>query len=329
VEDRLRDLYASDADPGVHSAIEWLFRQRWDLGRALHAVEESSPDRGLSARRRWFVNGLGETMTVVPVAEGVAFEMGSPESEVGRDSDERLRRAALDHGFAIATREVTVAQFARYLAANPGARRVDVENLTSSSCPDCPVVGVDWLAAAAYCNWLSQREGLHPYYEIRERALSVPDRDGVGYRLPSECEWEFACRAGARTSRPHGASEALLGNFAWFLPNSAMHVQPVGQLKPNDFGLFDILGNAFEWTEDRYLRHSIATTVRRTAEQEDPGKDRDELEVVLRGGSFSSPATLLRSAYRERCLPSNPLGTYGFRYVRTLPPTREGDNQDR
>jgi formylglycine-generating enzyme required for sulfatase activity len=267
-------------------------------------------------------------MAIVPVAEGGAFEMGSPDSEQGRDSDERLHRAVLDHRFAIATREVTAAQFARCLAANPGAGPVAAEPSPSSSCPDCPVVGVDWLAAAGYCNWLSQREGLHPYYEIRDRALSVSDRDGVGYRLPSECEWEFACRAGARTSRPYGASEALLGNFAWFLPNASMHVQPVGRLKPNDFGLFDILGNAFEWTEDRYLRHSIATAVRPAAEEEDPGKSRDELEVVLRGGCSSSPATLLRSAYRERCLPSNPLGTYGFRYVRTLPPTRAGDNQD-
>jgi formylglycine-generating enzyme required for sulfatase activity len=322
VLERLRDLYVSDGDPGVHSAIEWLARNRWDLGRALDAIDRSSPEQGLAGRRCWFVNGVGETMAVMPVAEGAQFVIGSPDSEGGRDSDERLQRAQLDRRFAIATREVTRAQFERYLASNASARPLDAETVPGSSGPDCPVLGVDWLAAAGYCNWLSRREGLVAYYNIRETTLAVPDRGGLGYRLPTEREWEFACRAGARTSRPHGTSEALLTNFAWFLPNAAMQGQPVGRLKPNDFGLFDILGNAFEWTEDRYLPQSVATTAGPGNEARNSGNSRDELEVVLRGGSFSSPATLLRAAYRERSLPSHPLGTYGFRYVRTLPTER-------
>jgi formylglycine-generating enzyme required for sulfatase activity len=329
VQESLRDLYVSDGDPGVHSAIAWLFRRRWDLGRALDAIEESVPRHGVSDRRRWFINKLGETMAVIPIAEPVEFVMGSPEEEGGRDSDERFHRARLDRSFAIATREVTAAQFERYRSSDHGASKAGDEIRPASSCPDCPVVGVDWLAVAAFCNWLSRLEGLRPYYDIGSKALSAPDPAGIGYRLPSEREWEFACRAGARTSRPHGASEAMLGHFAWFLPNASMRVQPVGQLKPNDFGLFDILGNAFEWTEDRYFLHGAASIPPPLAGAENPATGRDEMEVVLRGGCFSSPAALLRSAYRERSVPASPLATYGFRYVRTLPTVPLGEDRNR
>ena len=140
----------------------------------------------------------------------------------------------------------------------------------------------------------------------RGATLSVPDRDGLGYRLPTDAEWEYACRAGSRASRPHGSSEALLGNFAWYLPNADNRPHPVGHLKPNDFGLFDMLGNAFEWTEDRYTRYSDGGGHAAIAEGEKTGTSNGCVEVVLRGGSFSSPATLLRSAYRERSSPSDP-----------------------
>jgi formylglycine-generating enzyme required for sulfatase activity len=171
----------------------------------------------------------GVTMAVVPVAKPLEFEIGSPEDEDDRDSDERIHAVRLDRSFAIATREVTLAQF------------------------------------------------------------------------------------------------PLLAKYAWFLLNGAKRSHPVGLLKPNDLGLFDMLGNAFEWTEDRYTCDSVGTnagSARAGAKIEAPSQD---VEVVLRGGSFSGPATSLRSAYRERSAPSDPLATYGFRYVRTLRSAHENE----
>ena len=328
VVERIRVLYVGDGDPGVHSAIDWLFRRKWDLSRELDSLEELGRGREVPLDREWFLNAEGVTMAVILVPKPLEFEMGSAKDEDGSEPDERMHRARLDRSFAVATREVTVAQFDRYLASDPEGRRFGVEK-SPSPCLDCPVIGVDWLAAAAYCNWLSRRENLVPYYLIGGTTLSVPDRDGLGYRLPTEREWEYACRAGSRASRPHGSSEALLGNFAWYLPNADNRPHPVGHLKPNDFGLFDMLGNAFEWTEDRYTRYSDGGGHAAIAEGEKTGTSNGCVEVVLRGGSFSSPATLLRSAYRERSSPSDPLETYGFRYVRTLRPAHENKARSR
>jgi formylglycine-generating enzyme required for sulfatase activity/serine/threonine protein kinase len=317
VTERLRTRYASDADSGTHAAIDWLFRSKWGLGCQLDSLDESWRGKQVTADRNWFVNSEGVTMAVVSVTKPLEFERGSPEDEDGRDSDERIQTVVLDRSFAVATREVTVAQFEQFLAADPRNRRPGAVSSPSARA-DCPVLGIDWMAAAAYCNWLSQREDLPPYYVVQGMALSVPHPEGLGYRLPSESEWEYACRAGSRSSRPHGASEEFLVDYAWFLSNASKRAHPVGVLKPNDLGLFDMLGNAFEWTEDRYTRDiTLASpgSARAGAKLENPIRD---VEVVLRGGSYSSPATALRSAYRERSAPSDPLETYGFRYVRTL-----------
>jgi len=287
-------------------------------------LDQSWRGKQVSADRNWFVNTEGVTMAVVSVAKPLEFERGSPEDEDGRDSDERIQAVRLDHSFAVATREVTVAQFEQFLASDPQARRPGAADVPSARA-DCPVLGIDWMTAAAYCNWLSRRENLQPYYVVQAMALSVPHPEGPGYRLPSESEWEYACRAGSRASRPHGASEKFLVDYAWFLANASKRAHPVGGLKPNDLGLFDMLGNAFEWTEDRYTRDITLASPRSApagAKLESPLRD---VEVVLRGGSFSSPATSLRSAYRERSSPSDPLETYGFRYVRTLRSARDGE----
>ena len=324
VTEQLRAQYGSDADPGTHAAIDWLFRTKWGLARQLDPLDQSWRGKPVSAGRNWFVNTEGVTMAVVAVVKPLEFERGSPEDEDGRDSDERIQTVRLDRSFAVATREVTVAQFERFLASGPQARRPGAA-IAPSAGADCPVLGIDWMAAAAYCNWLSRRENLEPYYVVQGMELSVPHPEGAGYRLPSESEWEYACRAGSKSARPYGASEAFLVDYAWFLSNASKRAHPVGGLKPNDLGLFDILGNAFEWTEDRYRRDVALASPGSSpsgSKLESPVRD---VEVVLRGGSFSSPATSLRSAYRERSSPFDPLETYGFRYVRTLRLAGEGD----
>jgi formylglycine-generating enzyme required for sulfatase activity/serine/threonine protein kinase len=303
--DRLRSLFDHDPDPGVHSAVDWLLRTRWGAALEIDQATRALRNQPLVASRRWLVTADGQTMAIIRAPSLTRFTMGSPETEDGRDSDERLHEARIDRSFAIAVREVTTAEFQRFRPSE------------SRACPDCPVVGVDWYTAALYCNWLSAREELAPYYKIEGATLSIIDRAGLGYRLPTEPEWEFACRAGSKTARPWGDGDGLLSHHAWFLANSGGRAHPVGLLEPNDLGLFDILGNAFEWTEDHYSRYRSETEVE--ASRDTAATGRSEVGVILRGGSFSSPATLLRSAYRERSLPDDPLETYGFRYVRSLP----------
>jgi hypothetical protein len=321
VTDRLLQRYTTDGDPGTHSAIDWLCRTRWELRPQLDSLDESLRGKAVSAGRNWFVNSEGITMAMVAIAKPLEFEIGSPDDEDGRESDERIHVVRLDHSYAIATREVNQAQFerfriSRHLPGRPGKAS------TQATCELCPVVGVDWLAAAEYCNWLSQRENLQPYYTIDADVVSVADPNGQGYRLPSELEWEYACRWGTRSSRPQGGSAAILDGYAWFLVNANKRTHPAGTRKPNDLGLFDMLGNAFEWTGDRYTRDIALASPGSATAGAKRGAVSKEVEVVLRGGSFSSPATALRSAYREYSPPAEPLETYGFRYVRTMRPAR-------
>ncbi|MFO0826252.1 MAG: SUMF1/EgtB/PvdO family nonheme iron enzyme [Gemmataceae bacterium] len=188
---------------------------------------------------------------------------------------------------------------------------------------------VSLYAAAAYCNWLSEREGIP-----RDQWCYEPNQDGdyaegmtikrghlqlTGYRLPTEAEWEYAARAGSRMARYFGRSEELLPRYAWFVKNSDDHTWPPGLLRPNDLGLFDVLGNALEWVEDPDLPYD--TMQLEDLENEVFLEINERSRRRLRGGSFESALVLLRSADRFGFLqPSNRYHANGFRPVRTLPP---------
>jgi formylglycine-generating enzyme required for sulfatase activity len=140
-----------------------------------------------------------------------------------------------------------------------------------------------------------------------------------GYRLPTEPEWEFACRSGAVTSRYFGLSIELLEKYARYQANSKEHAWSCGSLLPNDLGLFDMLGNEFEWTQDSNRREM----------QERKGLFSDTIYMseylsdksirLMRGGSFYFPPADVRSAYRFPCAPAFRYADYGFRPARTYP----------
>ena len=145
----------------------------------------------------------------------------------------------------------------------------------------------------------------------------VPDAlERSGYRLPTEAEWEYACRAGAVTSRYYGVSVELLGQYAWFSQNSRDRAWPCGQVKPNDLGLFDMLGNVFEWCLDEYGDYPSAqvTSVNDIINTSSHVNTNPRL---LRGGAFGDPPANVRSAYRSWLAPSIRLFIYGFRPSRT------------
>jgi formylglycine-generating enzyme required for sulfatase activity len=199
----------------------------------------------------------------------------------------------------------------------------------------CPIVWVSWFQAAAYCNWLSKREGIPK----DQWCYEIPDEPGdnimtwrftnmklkknylslTGYRLPTEAEWEYACRAGAVTSRYYGETAELLGHYGWYLGSTPDdRTQPVGTKKPNDWGLFDMHGNVTNWCQERSKEYA----------EEKQGKPVDDIEDdilsiqitdtrVFRGGSYPFPASLVRSSFRAFYAPSLRDSNSGFRLART------------
>jgi formylglycine-generating enzyme required for sulfatase activity len=190
------------------------------------------------------------------------------------------------------------------------------------------MIAYSWYIAAAYCNWLSEREGIP-----KDQWCYQPNGEGqyaqgitipadmlrrTGYRLPMEAEWEYACRAGAVTSRYYGRSQELLGRYSWSIKNSDERARPCGSLLPSDLGGFDMLGNACEWMQDLYKPYGKASP----NPQQDNTLANDninDLPRILRGGGFSNRLPFVRSATRFRDSPSFRGTGNGFRPARTYP----------
>ena len=277
------------------------------------------PAPAVAVGKDWYVNGEGQTFAVV--RKPVEFTLGSPLSEPGRvDVNEPPHRKRILRTFAMATTEVTVEQFLRFRPKHDWLRRY-------SPGTDTPAVSMTWYEAAEYCNWLSAREGIP-----EEQWCYEPNKDGVfaegmrmkvghlkltGYRLPAEAEWEFACRGGAETSRYHGRGEELLPRYGWFWKNADERAWPVGQLRPNELGLFDMLGNALEWVEDPALLYQVGQ--RDDIENSANMIVKEQTSRLVRGGSFNLQPVYLRSANRYVYRPGSSSDfAGGFRLVRTL-----------
>jgi formylglycine-generating enzyme required for sulfatase activity len=273
----------------------------------------------------WYVNGQGQTMVVIPGP--VEFLMGSPPTEQGRYEPEVQHRKRIGRTFALAARPVTVQEFRRFLRANPNLEKLfqgDVAALLKRYSPeaDCPMTQVDWYKAAAYCNWLSDQENLEKCYQedaqgnvvgLKAKYLSL-----TGYRLPTEAEWEYACRAGAVTSRCYGESEELLRKYAWYFPNGKGRSRPVGGKKPNDLGLFDMHGNVWTWCQERYRPFPKGPGIENDIE--DILSINKQESRVLRCGSFIYQAVDVRSAVRYSVVPTFRSYDVGFRPARTFAP---------
>ena len=327
--DKLLGLYRNDPDAGVHGAAEWTLRQwkQQDKLKELDAELMKVKDWG---ERRWYVNGQGQTFAVI---EGpVEFLMGSPPTDTERFAgSEPPRRMAIPRRFAIAAKEVSVEQFQRFLKL--GGITIDRYRLSASFLsryspdPQGPWIAPDWYTAAHYCNWLSDQEGLSKdqwCYLPNEagayaEGMSIPANvlQRTGYRLPTEAEWEFACRAGAVTSRYYGHSLDLLDAYARYQANSKEHAWTCGSLFPNDLGLFDMLGNMNEWCQGSWnafkpAKKGIYNDIINISES-----IVEKTPRILRGGSFSSLPAHVRSANRYWHAPSDRDADIGFRPSRT------------
>jgi eukaryotic-like serine/threonine-protein kinase len=296
--------YASDPDPGAHSASEWLLR-RIGAEEELEASSLRLAGQPPDPQRNWYVTSEGHVMARVTAP--VEFLMGSPESDRERVYDEVLRHVIIDRSFAIATKELTIAQFLRFDPSYSSRMQVPLLKV-----PSIRPVRITVHEAMAYCNWLSQQEGLpedqwcyKEVKEVKDRFEPHPDwLSRTGYRLTSEEEWEFACRAGTETIRFFGTDPALLPLYAWGIFNASGEVQPVGGLMPNDLGLFDVYGNVAEWCQDRY-----------TDNPDIPPSARSQL-YANRSGHVTSGQRGFRSAARAHCVGHQPGA--GLRIARTL-----------
>jgi formylglycine-generating enzyme required for sulfatase activity len=279
--------------------------------------------------RRWYVTATGLTLAIVPQPE--PFLMGSPPWEAGRLNHETQHLRRIGRSFALATRPVTVRQYEQFLREYPEFRF----NYPKQASPELetPIIAVSWYDATAYCRWLSEQEGVPleqmcypPIAEIAkarrdpvQTPLKLPSDwlARTGYRLPTEAEWEYACRAGAVTSRYYGSAEELLPRYAWYPSNAQDRTWPVGQKRPNDLGLFDMQGNVWQWCQDAARLYQPDKANQPIEDEEDVMELTDRLPRLLRGGSFARHAAGLRSACRNNNRPSNYDSAVGLRPART------------
>jgi formylglycine-generating enzyme required for sulfatase activity len=325
---RLLEVYRADPDAGVHGAAGWTLR-KWGQKEKLQAIDDELsrlPDRG---GRRWYVNGQGQTFALIDGP--VEFRMGSPPTDPERiGGNERPHRMRIPRRFAIADREVTVGQFQRFLKTRTEPRLTVHPDLLNrfSPDPDGPWIGPDWYTAAEYCNWLSEQEGIPRNQWCYEPAaggyvegMTIPADvlQRTGYRLPTPAEWEYACRSGTITSRYYGLTPDMLGRYAWYQANSDERARSGGSLLPNDLGLFDMLGNAYEWMNDWFdaprpwARGGYSDTIN-VSEHVLEKRPR-----LLLGGSFDRPPAGVRAPGRRGNAPSLRDVSYGFRLARTYP----------
>jgi formylglycine-generating enzyme required for sulfatase activity len=225
-------------------------------------------------------------LVLIPAGE---FLMGSPDPDTDASSDEKPQhRVRITRSFYLGMYEVTQSQYFAVTGENPSWLR---------GSGDLPVERVSWEDAQAFCAKLNERE--------------MEQLRGGIYRLPTEAEWEYACRAGATTRFSFGDADTSVGAYGWFYGNSASKTHPVGQKRPNAWGLFDMHGNVWEWCWDGYDGKYYATS---------PGIDplgpSGAADRVIRGGSWRDDPRNGWAASRIGYAPGYREDFLGFRVAR-------------
>ena len=249
-------------------------------------------------------NSIGMKLVLVPKG---TFMMGSPESEEGRQKDETQHEVTISKDYYLGVYEVTQAQYEKVMGKNPSSfpvAKVGNENA------DLPVENVSWDDAVEFCKKLSD--------------LPEEKKAGREYRLPTEAEWEYACRAGSKTAYAFDDEEGLLPEYGWFSRNSSRRTHTVGLLEPNAWGLYDMHGNVWECCSDRYGDYPKGAV-------SDPSAPKVGSIRVFRGGSWRFEAAGCRSAARYGSAPSDRGDGLGFRVALSsqsgIPKSPEADSK--
>ncbi len=325
LKELIHRLGTSHPSSGIHAVCEHLARNwQWDDVRIQIETAKLPDDRQIDGPT-WFSNPHGQSFVVIDGP--VEFQMGSPGHELFRDhTGETSKRVRIPRAFAIAATELTLADYKQF-----DSEVIYASDYTPSD--QCPVNSVSWYDAVKYCRWLSEQENIdedqmcYPPIENIGEGFELPTNylDRTGYRLPTEAEWEYACRAGSTTTRHFGYSNELLPKYAWTVENplhlTQPRLHPVKRLLPNDFGLFDTLGNIMEWCQNTEERGDATRRV-----MIDASVDYDTFgRHILRGSAIFYPTSSTRSASRERGNPSFNYPYYGFRVARTMPSPGKSD----
>jgi len=243
--------------------------------------------RAGNGNNKFYVNQYEMEFVLIPAG---TFIMGSPAQEPGRNPDEPQHKVTLTKSFYMQRSEVTQRQWFRVMGINPSHFQ---------DCgDDCPVEFISWKECQEFVRHLNQQEG------------------GNRYRLPTEAEWEYACRANSASAFANGTVtqtgcgyDKYLDAMGWYCGNSGKRPHPVAKKIPNAFGLYDMHGNVWEWVEDCYDIYSIEDVTDPRGPASGPGR-------VLRGGGWHEDIEGCRSAVRLGRPPDSKAGTLGFRLVR-------------
>lgn len=268
---------------GTMGAVVWAIPTRLQ-GQAIGSDKTTGPKPGEERDD----NGLGMKLAWCPPG---TFRMGSPKSEVGRYEDEEQVEVTLTQGFWIGKYEVTQREWERVMGTTPWKGEK-----YSKQDSQCAATQICWDDAMAFVNTLTQQE---------REAGRLPA--GWSYSLPTEAQWEFACRAGTTTAYSFGDNSSLLSESDWWQGNTGrqQYAHEVGSKKPNAWGLYDLHGNVAEWCWDGYEKQLPGGT--------DPKVSAQGTSRVFRGGSWRYRAEICRSAARRNDTPgvrsrSNRLG---------------------
>lgn len=251
----------------------------------------SSANIVVAQQGREITNAIGMKLVLIPKGK---FLMGSPIEEKGRGRHNEMpqHQVTISKDYYLGAFEVTQAQYEKVMGTNPSGYQGDFVKSDNSN---HPVENVTWDDALEFCMRLSE--------------LPEEQKAGRVYRLPTEAEWEYACRANTKTAYCFGDDEAKIGDYAWFQHNTGLndiHTRPVGQKKPNAWGLYDMHGNVWEWCSDWHGDYSKEAVI-------DPNGPSEGDIRVLRGGSWRTSKGDLRSANRMGRTPTHPTYDQGFR----------------
>lgn len=258
------------------------------LGEPAAVPTPSTPDRPIDPNieeGQTIKNSIGMKFSLIPSG---TFMMGSPTSENGRDGGEVSHSVTISKDFYLGTYEVTQEQYLEIMKSNGSTFKG----------PNLPAADMTWHDATQFCSKLTSRE----------------KKNGHEYRLPTEAEWEYACRAGTVTAYCSGDTEKQLADVAWYKGNSGAVNHPIGQKLPNAWGLYDMHGNVWEWCSDGFQDYP------HDGETIDPvgALPKSGFRVCRgggAGGAFASPPQECRSAHRQSRKPDDPGTILGFRAV--------------
>jgi formylglycine-generating enzyme required for sulfatase activity len=270
-------------------------------------IQSVAPEPSPVLPAKMLANSVG--MTLVRIEPG-EFLMGTTKDQVDQlmrlfpdserewfDAEQPQHPVKISRPFFLGIHEVTQGEYQAVMGNNPSSFK---------GSHDLPVENLSWLDAVEFCNKLSEREKRVPFYRVNGTEVTI--LSGNGYRLPTEAEWEYACRAQSAGLYPFGDDAGKLGEQAWYGGNAGGKTHPVGQKLPNAWGLFDMLGNVCEWCTDGYDRKYYASSP-----PVDPSGAANASLRVVRGGSWFSYPGYCRPAFRGWSTPEVRDSPLGFR----------------